>query len=92
LDRGAVRVQLGDFCRNQAAGAIATVGVYRSTQGWVQCRHTRRDGNSQIDKPSYTYQAVYRYLLDRIEAAPCDVEQRLPSLRELARRLGVSVS
>lgn len=48
--------------------------------------------NSQIDKPSYTYQAVYRYLLDRIEAAPCDVEQRLPSLRELARRLSVSVS
>lgn len=48
--------------------------------------------NSQIDKPSYTYQAVYRYLLDRIEAAPCDVEQRLPSLRQLARQLGVSVS
>ncbi|MNO73333.1 putative HTH-type transcriptional regulator YjiR [compost metagenome] len=48
--------------------------------------------NSQIDKPSYTYQAVYRYLLDRIEAAPCDVEQRLPSLRELAQRLSVSVS
>jgi hypothetical protein len=30
---------------------------------------------------SYTYQAVYRYLLDWIEAAPSDVEQRLPSLR-----------
>lgn len=43
-------------------------------------------------KPEYTYQAVYRYLLERIEAAPGDVEQRLPSLRELARRLGVSVS
>ena len=44
------------------------------------------------NKPQYTYQAVYRYLLDRIEAAPCDVEQRLPSLRDLASRLGVSVS
>ncbi|CAM4022709.1 putative HTH-type transcriptional regulator YdcR [Pseudomonas reidholzensis] len=44
------------------------------------------------NKPGYTYQAVYRYLLDRIEAAPGDVEQRLPSLRQLAQRLGVSVS
>lgn len=48
--------------------------------------------NSQIDKPNFTYQAVYRYLLDRIEAAPADVEQRLPSLRQLARQLHVSVS
>jgi len=43
-------------------------------------------------KSSYTYQAVYRYLLDWIEAAPSDVEQRLPSLRQLAQRLNVSVS
>jgi DNA-binding transcriptional MocR family regulator len=43
-------------------------------------------------KPTYTYQAVYRYLLERIEAAPCDAEQRLPSLRQLAQRLNVSVS
>jgi len=43
-------------------------------------------------KPTYTYQAVYRYLLDWIEAAPSDVEQRLPSLRQLAQRLNVSVS
>ncbi|MGB8974334.1 MAG: aminotransferase class I/II-fold pyridoxal phosphate-dependent enzyme, partial [Pseudomonas capeferrum] len=44
------------------------------------------------DKPGFTYQAVYRYLLDWIEAAPCDVEQRMPSLRDLAQRLSVSVS
>ncbi len=44
------------------------------------------------NKSSYTYQAVYRYLLDWIEAAPSDVERRLPSLRQLALRLNVSVS
>lgn len=43
-------------------------------------------------KSHYTYQAVYRYLLDWIEASPSDVEQRLPSLRQLAQRLNVSVS
>lgn len=48
--------------------------------------------NRPNSNPEYTYQAVYRYLLERIEAAPCNVEQRLPSLRELARRLSVSVS
>ncbi|NIF24992.1 PLP-dependent aminotransferase family protein [Pantoea sp. Tr-811] len=45
-----------------------------------------------VVKPRYTYQAVYRYLLDSIEAAPRDTEQRLPSLRQLAQRLNVSVS
>ncbi|QXI26191.1 PLP-dependent aminotransferase family protein [Pseudomonas vanderleydeniana] len=43
-------------------------------------------------RPNYTYQAVYRYLLDWIGALPPDVEHRLPSLRDLARRLNVSVS
>ncbi|BBH46062.1 hypothetical protein KU43P_25390 [Pseudomonas sp. KU43P] len=46
----------------------------------------------KTSKSSYTYQAVYRYLLDWIEAAPSDVEQRLPSLRQLAERPNVSVS
>ncbi|MFZ5936910.1 PLP-dependent aminotransferase family protein [Pseudomonas sp. HS6-2] len=46
----------------------------------------------KTNKSGYTYQAVYRYLLDLIEAAPSDIEQRLPSLRQLAQRLNVSVS
>ncbi|MEG0248308.1 MAG: GntR family transcriptional regulator, partial [Pseudomonas sp.] len=46
----------------------------------------------KTDKPGFTYQAVYRYLLGCIEAAPSNVEQRMPSLRQLARQLGVSVS
>ncbi|MBM9484771.1 PLP-dependent aminotransferase family protein [Pseudomonas sp. ICBG1301] len=41
---------------------------------------------------SFAYQAVYRYLVELIEAAPVHTEQKLPSLRQLARRLGVSVS
>lgn len=41
---------------------------------------------------AFAYQAVYRYLVELIEAAPAHSEQKLPSLRQLARRLGVSVS
>lgn len=41
---------------------------------------------------SFAYQAVYRYLVELIEASPSASERKLPSLRELAARLGVSVS
>lgn len=41
---------------------------------------------------TFAYQAVYRYLIELIEACPTDGERKLPSLRQLALRLGVSVS
>ncbi|PAU62737.1 GntR family transcriptional regulator [Pseudomonas sp. PICF141] len=41
---------------------------------------------------SFAYQAVYRYLVELIETANSEREQKLPSLRQLARRLNVSVS
>ncbi|MFJ4246621.1 PLP-dependent aminotransferase family protein [Pseudomonas sp. NPDC089741] len=41
---------------------------------------------------SFAYQAVYHYLIGLIEAASGAGEQKLPSLRQLALRLGVSVS
>jgi DNA-binding transcriptional MocR family regulator len=41
---------------------------------------------------SFAYQTVYHYLLGLIEAASGTTEQKLPSLRQLALRLGVSVS
>jgi DNA-binding transcriptional MocR family regulator len=41
---------------------------------------------------NFTYQAVYRYLVELIEASDPQTEQRLPSLRQLALRLNVSVS
>nr|BFD44377.1 PLP-dependent aminotransferase family protein [Pseudomonas sp. FFPRI_1] len=40
----------------------------------------------------FAYQAVYRYLLQWIDNAGPGEEQRLPSLRELAQRLDVSLS
>jgi DNA-binding transcriptional MocR family regulator len=40
----------------------------------------------------FAYQAVYRYLIELIETAPAQGGQKLPSLRQLAQRLGVSVS
>ncbi len=43
-------------------------------------------------KDTFAYQAVYRYLIELIEACPADGERKLPSLRQLALRLGVSVS
>ena len=41
---------------------------------------------------TFAYQAVYRYLVELIEAASPEGEQKLPSLRQLAQRLNVSVS
>jgi DNA-binding transcriptional MocR family regulator len=41
---------------------------------------------------AFAYQAVYRYLVELIEVGPVQSEQKLPSLRQLAQRLGVSVS
>ena len=41
---------------------------------------------------SFAYQAVYHYIVGLIEAASGTTEQKLPSLRQLALRLGVSVS
>lgn len=41
---------------------------------------------------TFAYQAVYRYLVELIEAAHPEGEQKLPSLRQLAQRLNVSVS
>ncbi|MDR9879207.1 PLP-dependent aminotransferase family protein [Pseudomonas allii] len=41
---------------------------------------------------AFAYQAVYRYLVELIEAGPSQGERQLPSLRQLAQRLGVSVS
>lgn len=41
---------------------------------------------------SFAYQAVYRYLVEMIEIAHSEPEQKLPSLRQLAQRLNVSVS
>ncbi|ROL80023.1 GntR family transcriptional regulator [Pseudomonas protegens] len=43
------------------------------------------------DQP-FAYQAVYRYLLQWLDSVASDQEQRLPSLRELALRLKVSLS
>ncbi|VVN73809.1 PLP-dependent aminotransferase family protein [Pseudomonas fluorescens] len=40
----------------------------------------------------FAYQTVYRYLLELIDAAGSGSEQKLPSLRQLALRLNVSVS
>ncbi|CRM67832.1 aminotransferase-like domain-containing protein [Pseudomonas sp. 58 R 12] len=40
----------------------------------------------------FAYQAVYRYLVELIEASPSQGDHKLPSLRQLAQRLGVSVS
>ena len=40
----------------------------------------------------FAYQAVYRYLIELIETAPAQGVHKLPSLRQLAQRLGVSVS
>ncbi|PRW87613.1 GntR family transcriptional regulator [Pseudomonas simiae] len=41
---------------------------------------------------AFAYQSVYRYLVELIEASSAQGEQKLPSLRQLAQRLGVSVS
>lgn len=41
---------------------------------------------------AFAYQAVYRYLIELIDAGPAHSERKLPSLRQLAERLGVSVS
>ncbi len=43
-------------------------------------------------QPGFAYQAVYRYLSALIDAGEPGVPFRLPSLRSLADRLGVSVS
>ncbi|WP_347902025.1 PLP-dependent aminotransferase family protein [Pseudomonas purpurea] len=44
-------------------------------------------------KPSvFAYQGVYRYLVELIDSGPRQQEQKLPSLRQLALRLNVSVS
>ena len=49
--------------------------------------------STDIDKdPCFAYQAVYRYLVGLIEAASPGREHKLPSLRQLALRLNVSVS
>ncbi|NBF03651.1 aminotransferase class I/II-fold pyridoxal phosphate-dependent enzyme [Pseudomonas sp. Fl5BN2] len=40
----------------------------------------------------FAYQVVYRYLLQWLDSVASDQEQRLPSLRELAQRLKVSLS
>jgi len=41
---------------------------------------------------AFAYQAVYRYLVELIDSARTDGELKLPSLRQLALRLNVSVS
>ncbi|WP_263144167.1 PLP-dependent aminotransferase family protein [Pseudomonas alcaligenes] len=41
---------------------------------------------------AFAYQAVYRYLVELIETGRPGSEQKLPSLRQLATRLNVSVS
>ncbi|BBP70560.1 GntR family transcriptional regulator [Pseudomonas sp. Seg1] len=41
---------------------------------------------------TFAYQAVYRYLVGLIETTSVKGEQKLPSLRQLAQRLSVSVS
>ncbi|MNG89563.1 putative HTH-type transcriptional regulator YdcR [compost metagenome] len=48
--------------------------------------------NTPPESAGFAYQAVYRYLVAWIEASPSAPERRLPSLRELAQRLRVSVS
>lgn len=40
----------------------------------------------------FAYQAVYRYLTSLINEPGSDVQVRLPSLRQLAHRLSVSIS
>lgn len=47
---------------------------------------------NKTNKSNFAYQAVYTYLLNWIEALPSDVEQRLPSLRQMALRLNVSLT
>ncbi|WP_426110617.1 PLP-dependent aminotransferase family protein [Pseudomonas sp. DSP3-2-2] len=43
-------------------------------------------------KPDFAYHTVYRYLVGLINDAPSDTATRLPSLRQLALRLKVSIS
>jgi DNA-binding transcriptional MocR family regulator len=40
----------------------------------------------------FAYQAVYRYLTNLINEPVSDTRVRLPSLRQLAERLSVSIS
>lgn len=40
----------------------------------------------------FAYQAVYRYLTNLINEPGSDMQARLPSLRQLAHRLSVSIS
>jgi DNA-binding transcriptional MocR family regulator len=47
---------------------------------------------SMNNKMDFAYQAVYRYLLRLINEQPGDSTTRLPSLRQLAKRLRVSIS
>ncbi|NBA98310.1 PLP-dependent aminotransferase family protein [Pseudomonas sp. R5(2019)] len=44
------------------------------------------------DKSGFAYQAVYQYLTTLIGQPPDGTPQKLPSLRHLAQRLGVSIS
>lgn len=44
------------------------------------------------NKTDFAYQAVYRYLVQLINEQVADTSQRLPSLRQLAKRLHVSIS
>src|SRR3546814_6592665 len=43
-------------------------------------------------EPDFAYQAVYRYLTTLINELGADARVRLPSLRQLAERLSVSIS
>lgn len=47
---------------------------------------------ANLKDTAFAYQSVYRYLVELIEASSAQGEQKLPSLRQLAQRLGVSVS
>ena len=44
------------------------------------------------EPPAYIYQATYHYLETLINQAPPGTRQKLPSLRDLAQRLGISIS
>jgi DNA-binding transcriptional MocR family regulator len=45
-----------------------------------------------VKEPGFAYQAVYRYLMRLIAEPAGDGNVRLPSLRQLADRLNVSIS
>ncbi|SEI20117.1 DNA-binding transcriptional regulator, MocR family, contains an aminotransferase domain [Pseudomonas asplenii] len=61
-----------------------------TTPVWPSGRTPRT--SRERKQPGFAYQAVYRYLVSLINEVETDARVRLPSLRQLAERLDVSIS